>query len=335
MKYRIFGYGFVLFCFLLITSSCDNNGEPVPESQKHASNINSIISSDAKLGKVTVGYEFDTAGSPLYMDGDIYFTNNNFDEPEKSRVIKMDASGSFQVLRKNNGVTTTLQHSGKGTLYCCEMLGHRVIEMDRHGTVLRVVCGKYKGTRIDGPNDIVVDRKGGIYFTDSQFIAGQKKMQETTAVYYVKPDGAVNRVIDDIEFPNGVMLSPDENTLYVANTKGKFVLAYDVQSDGTVNNGRNFAELQLSREIKDMGSMESGADGMAVDSAGNIFVATTKGIGIQVFSSKGEHLGNIPCDAATNNCNFGGEDMKTLFVSAKDGIYKIPVKIPGLKMPKG
>ena len=335
MKYCKLFYAISLCVFAVTFISCEKKQEiKVDLTEKAVSGLDSILPKGAKLEKVTAGYEFDTAGSPLYMDGEIYFTNNNFEPAEKSCTIKMDASGSFHVLRKDNGVTTTIQHSGKGTFYCCEMLGHRVIEMDKEGRIIRVVCGEYNGKRIDGPNDIVVDRKGGIYFTDSQFIAGQEKMQETPAVYYVKPDGTTIRVIDDIEFPNGIMLSPDEKTVYVANTRDKYLLAYDVHPDGTVSNGRNFAEHQLSQKNIEDGSVAGGADGMAVDSAGNIYVATTQGLGIQVFDPKGNHTGNILCDAATNNCNFGGEDLKTLYVSAMDGIYKIPVKIPGLKQPQ-
>ena len=339
MKYRnlLFVLGIVI---VFSAVSCEKKTErktaqtPETPQMKAPSGLDAIVPAGAKLEKVTVGYEFDTAGSPLYMDGELYFTNNNFDPADKSCTIKMDKSGQYRVLRKDNGVTTTLQNSGKSTIYACEMLGHRVVEMDMKGNVLRVVCGEYNGRRVDGPNDLVVDRKGGIYFTDSQFIGNEQKMQETPAVYYIRPDGSVIRVIDDIEFPNGVWLSPDEKTLYVCNTRGRYLIAYDVKSDGTVCCKRDFAELQLNRDVIGPNSEEGGADGIAVDSAGNVYVATTKGFGIQVFDSRGNHLGNILCDAVTNNVNFGGPDMKTLYVSAKDGIYSIPVKIPGLMVPQ-
>ncbi|MFC1574432.1 SMP-30/gluconolactonase/LRE family protein, partial [Candidatus Latescibacterota bacterium] len=331
----------VLIVFYVLTAIDMREKAYVPETPSEGSStrnvtlsFNDIIAPSAQLEKITIGYDFDTAGSPLYVDGEIYFTNNNFDPADRSATIKMDKEGNYTALRQDNGVTTTLQHSGKGTLYCCEMLGHRVIEMGLDGSVIRVVAGEYNGKRIDGPNDIYVDRKGGIYFTDSQFIGGQEKMQETPAVYYVKPDGSLIRVIDDVEFPNGVWLSPDEKTLYLCNTRGNYLRAYDVNPDGTVSNGRDFTELKLNPEIIGEDSVESGADGMVVDSAGNIFVATTKGHGIQVFDKTGKHLGNILCEAVTNNVYFGGEDLKTLYVSAKDGIYSIPVKIPGVKMPQ-
>lgn len=338
-----------MFCVILslalfVVISCEKKSEqPIvkenTETQKAVSGLDSILPPGAKMEKVTVGLEFDTAGSPCYADGELYFTNNIFDPPENSRTMKMDKSGKYHVLREDNGVTTSIHKSGKGTFYCCEMLGHRVIEMDKDGNVLRIIAGEYKGKRIDGPNDMVIDRKGGIYFTDSQFIAGRQKMQETPAVYYVKPDGSIIRVIDDITFPNGLDLSPDEKTLYVVNTrgektKGRYVYAYDVMEDGTVSNGRTFAELQLTDEDEAMPDGSSGADGTAVDSAGNLYVATTKGLGIQVFNSSGVHLGNIECQSITNNLYFGGEDMKTLYISARDGIYRIQVKIPGLKIPQ-
>ncbi len=311
------------------------SGQQTPAvSREMASGLDTIIPAGAALEKVTVGYKFDTAGSPLYVNGELYFTNNNFDPSDRSATIKMDAAGHYTVLRNDNGVTTILQNSGRGTLYACEMLGHRVIEMSLDGSVLRVVAGEYGGKRIDGPNDLCVDRNGGIYFTDSQFIGNEQKMQDKPAVYYVKPNGSIIRVIDDVEFPNGIRFSPDEKTLYLCNTQGRYLLAYDVNPDGTVSNGRNFAELQLNPEVIGPDSRESGADGLMVDSAGNIYVATTKMLGIQVFDNTGRHLGNIPCQSVTNNVNFGGPDMKTLYVSAQDGIYSIPVMIPGVRMPQ-
>ena len=198
MKYRNL-LSVIFLCTVPFTFvSCEKESETTGKMQEPTSSLDSIIPRGATLELVTKGYRFDTAGSPLYVNGEIYFTNNNFDPPEKSWTLKMDASGAYEALRKNNGVTTAMQHSGNVTIFCCEMLGHRVVEMGRNGKVLRIVCNEYNGKRIDGPNDLIVDRKGGVYFSDSQFIGDQQKVQETPAVYYVKPDGSVIRVIDDM-----------------------------------------------------------------------------------------------------------------------------------------
>lgn len=318
-----------------------------------ASGLDSVIPAGAKLEKVTGDISFDTAGSPCWFKGALYFTNNNFDDLEKSRVMRMEKPGDIRVIRANNGMTATLKPNKAGNLYACEMMGHRVIEMDTSGRVLRTVVGEYNGKRIDGPNDMALDARGGFYFTDSQFIGKQEKMQDKPAVYYVIPDSVkmiqvwmkkdtikdlgwkiifnILRVVDDVAFPNGVAFSPDEKVLYLANTQGKYLLAYDVVKGGTLANRRNFAVLDLSKENIAKKSEMSGADGVATDSKGNVYVVTTQGLGVQVFDRSGKHLGNIPCPAPTNNCAFGGPDMKTLYVSAKDGIYRIPVKNAGFR----
>ncbi|MEX0660613.1 MAG: SMP-30/gluconolactonase/LRE family protein [Balneolaceae bacterium] len=316
MNYKISLFSLALI--LVTITSCANNDEIRID-------LNSIVSEDATLEKVTQGYEFDTAGSPLYMNGDLYFTNNNFDSPgELSRTFRMNADGSIDTLKSGNNVTTTLKASGQGTIYACEMLGHRVVELDQNGQVIRVVVDEYNGTRIDGPNDLVVDQKGGLYFSDSQFIAGREIMQPDPSVYYVSGQGEITRVIYDVEFPNGLGLSPDGGTLYVANTPGTQILAYDVAEDGTVSNRRDFAAVELAED-----SETSGADGMAIDSEGNLYVATTQGLGVQIFNSSGDYLGNIEAPTPTNNVSFGGEEDKILYISTQDGIYQISVNIEG------
>lgn len=318
-------------CMLVTACSEDNSNEsaevetPEGDGEARAAFPREIIDEGASVSKVTTGYTFDTAGSPLYLEGALYFTNNNFDNPEVSRTLRKTSAGGIDTLRMDNGVTTTLRASARGTIFACEMLGHRVVELDTDGQVLEVIADSYNGNRIDGPNDLVVDQQGGLYFSDSQFIAGGEKKQETPAVYYVDVKGNITRVIDDIAFPNGLGLSPDGSTLYVANTEGEHLLAYNVEDDATLSNKRNFAAIELSG-----GSKESGADGVAVDRSGNVYVATTQGLGVQVFNSEGEHLGNIPAPTPTNNVSFGGEDGETLFISAQDGIYSIPVKTRGL-----
>jgi len=317
-------YGIVNILLLItVAAGCNKKSSEQSVGEEVKSNP-SVVIEGAKLTKISEGYTFDTAGSPLYFKGYYYFTNNNFDQPEKSMTLRMSPSAKIDTLMVDNGVTTTLQAGGSNTMYACEMLGHRVVELNREGELIRVVADKYNGRRIDGPNDIVVDDKGGFYFSDSQFIAGGEKMQETPAVYYVTPEDTIIRVIDDIEFPNGMGLSPDGSILYVANTRGKYLLAYDVNEDGTLSNKRNFTHMEIPVD-----GQESGADGMAVDAEGNVYVATTQGIGVQVFDRKGSHLQNIDAPTVTNNVSFGGEQGTQILIAAQDGIYAIEGKYPG------
>lgn len=314
----------VLVLMLLLVGGCGKSPSPDQSPKPGSSDLSPLVVPGDTLRRVTGDYRFDTAGSPLYRQGQLYFTNNNFEQPAESRTLRLTAGGVIDTLASDNGVTTTLQASGRGTMYACQMLGHRVVELDTTGRVLRVVAGQYQGKRIDGPNDLVVDAGGGIYVSDSQFIAGRQKMQETPAVYYVDPEGAIRRVIDDIPFPNGLGLSPDGQTLYVANTQGTHLLAYDVQEDGNLGGKRAFARLELAD-----GHTESGADGMAVDSKGNVYVATTHGLGVQVFDSTGHHRGNIATPTPSNNVSFGGPDGQTLYISARDGIYSLSMQVKG------
>lgn len=322
---------FTLLLTILIISGCQKKSSDESNTTKEetssliANYPTEVLASDVSLTKITEGYKFDTAGSPLYMNGSLYFTNNNFEEPELSRTMRLAENGSVDTLAMDNGVTTTLQASRNGTIYACQMLGHQVVELNNDGEVIKVIASDYNGKRIDGPNDIVVDQKGGLYFSDSQYLAGGEKMQENPAVYYVNQAGEIKRVIDDIPFPNGMALSPNGSILYVANTSGQYLLAYDVQNDGELQNRRKFAELEMPEH-----SSESGADGMAIDIEGNIYVATTKGIGVQVFNSQGKYLGSINTPTPSNNVSFGGPDNQTMYITAKDGIYSIPVKIQGL-----
>ena len=148
-----------------------------------------------------------------------------------------------------------------GHLLVCDMMGHRIVEMTTKGEVLRVVADKYDGKPIDGPNDVITDAKGGVYFTDPQFTMEPKKNQSGRAVYYVSPEGTVSRLTQPNEFamPNGILLSPDGKTLYINNCyddetwypvkseKDNFIWAYDVNPDGTISNGRKFAKLFFDR----------------------------------------------------------------------------------------
>jgi gluconolactonase len=226
-------------------------------------------------------------------------------------------------------------------LIVCDMFGHRIIEMDSKGKILRVLADRYDGKSLDGPNDLVMDSKGGIYFSDPQFTADAEKNQPGRNIYYLTPSGEVIRLLEPDAFamPNGLALSPDGKTLYVNNTydneewwnvdsdKDHFIWAYDVDEDGSIGNGRKFAELLLIEGVLDRGARSSGADGMKVDMEGNVYVGTWAGL--QIFDNEGKSVGIINTPDYPVSLAFGGADMKTLYIAAVDKIYSIRTKIPG------
>ncbi len=309
-----------------------------------------IIPEDSKLelfvdGKKTKpGLTF--AEGPKWMDGKIYFSNMYFDQdfngnPKKSSTVELDPNGSYHYITQGKMQTNGLYPYKNGHLLVCDMMGHRVVEMTTKGEVVKVIADKYDGKPIDGPNDIITDAKGGIYFTDPQFTMEEKKFQPGRAVYYVSPAGKITRITKPNEFamPNGLLLSPDGKTLYINNCyddeswypvksdKDNFIWAYDVNADGTISNGRKFAKLFLVGSVLDRKGKSSSADGMAIDKQGNIYVATY--YGVQIFNNKGEFVGMINLPSFPVSLCFGDSDMKTLYIVGHDKVFKIRTNMEG------
>jgi gluconolactonase len=283
---------------------------------------------------------------PKWMNGKVYFSNMGFDQgwgahPDKSSIVELKPDGSYRNISAGKMQSNGLYPYKKGNLLVCDMIGHKVVEMTTEGKVVRVVADKYNGKSIDGPNDIITDAKGGIYFTDPQFTMEAVKFQPGRAVYYVSTDGKVTRITEPNEFamPNGILLSPDGKTLFINNcyddeswypvksTKKNTIWAYDVKEDGTITNGRQFAKLFLVDNVLDRKGKSSSADGMAIDKMGNIYVGTY--YGVQIFDSKGEFAGMINLPHFPVSLCFGDDDMKTLYIVSYQWVYKIRTNMEG------
>lgn len=309
-----------------------------------------IIPADSRIELVIDGKktkpELHFSEGPKWMNGKLYFSNMYFDQqfnadPKKSSIIELDPDGSYRNITQGKMQANGLYPFKNGNLAVCDMMGHRVVEMTTKGQVVRVLADKYEGKRIDGPNDIVTDAKGGFYFTDPQFTMETEKFQPGRAVYYVSPAGKVTRITEPNEFamPNGVVLSPDGKTLFINNCyddeswypvtsqKDNFIWAYDVNADGTVSNGRKFAQLFLTENVLDRKARSSSADGMAIDKKGNLYVATY--YGVQIFNSKGAYAGMINLPSFPVSLCFGGNDMKTLYIVSYSKVYRIRTNMEG------
>ena len=302
-----------------------------------------LLADGAKQGPGLVFTE-----GPKWLQGKLYLSSMFFDEkwngdPKKSALVEMDPDGTYRYISQGRMQTNGTMPLANGNLAVCDMFSHRVIEMTTKGQLVRTLADAYAGKPIDGPNDIVTDAQGGIYFTDPQFTPDAKKHQPGRAVYYIPAKGAVRQVIGFNEFamPNGILLSPDGKTLFINNTydnesfwnvdsdKDNWVWAYEVNEDGTVRNGRKFARLFLTPEVVDRKGRSSAADGMTIDEKGGIYVATY--MGVQVFNAEGKFLGIINTPTYPVSCCFGGDDMKTLFIVSYDKVYKIRTNVKGLK----
>lgn len=283
---------------------------------------------------------------PKWMNVKVYFSNMYFDQnwnadPSKSSIVELSPDGSYKNITQGKMQANGLYPYKNGNLIVCDMIGHRVVEMTTEGKVVRVLVDEYNGKPIDGPNDVVTDAKGGFYFTDPQFTMEAEKFQPGRAVYYVSPDGKITRITEPNEFamPNGILLSPDGKTLYINNCyddeswypvsseKDNYIWAYDVNEDGTISNGRQFAKLFLTGDVLDRKGKSSSADGMAIDKMGNIYVGTY--YGVQIFNNKGEYVGMINLPSFPVSLCFGDEDMKTLYIVSYSKVYKVRTNMEG------
>ena len=321
------------------------------EKQKAAlAAYHAIIPADAKIellvdGKKTTP-ELNFSEGPKWMNGKIYFSNMYFDQqfnasPQKSSTVELDPDGSYKNITQGKMQTNGLYPYKNGNLLVCDMMGHRIVEMTTKGEVVKVIVDKFEGKPIDGPNDVITDSKGGIYFTDPQFTMEPKKFQPGRAVYYVSPEGKITRITEPNEFamPNGIVLSPDGKTLYINNCyddeswypvkseKDNFIWAYDVKEDGTITNGRQFAKLFLTGNVMDRKARSSSADGMAIDKMGNLYVCTY--YGVQIFNNKGVFVGMINLPSFPVSLCFGDADMKTLYIVSYSKVYRIRTNAEG------
>ena len=188
----------------------------------------------------------------------------------------------------------------------------RVTRTDKAGKI-EVLAERFEGKRFNAPNDIVVRRDGHVYFTDPLFTPLDQRELDFYGVYHITPAGQIEAIARMTTRPNGIALSPDGRTLYVANSDERNVRAYDVDAGGKTSNERVLATL------------DAGPDGMRVDAKGNLYFAAR---GVQIYSPTGTLLGKIAVPVSPRNIAFGDADLKTLYLVG-NSIFKVRVDTPG------
>ncbi|MCE4539657.1 SMP-30/gluconolactonase/LRE family protein [Pelomonas sp. P7] len=270
---------------------------------------------------VVLGDGFKGTEGPLALpDGSLVFT-----ETQDARITRIAPDGQLSThLRDTNGANG-LGLNAAGEIVAVQVNDTRVGTL---GAKAATLASGWGGKAFGRPNDLVVARDGSVYFTDSGRNANQPAPVGEVAppaVYRVKP-GLLERLAADITRPNGIQLSPDEKTLYVANTAGEHVLAYEIRADGSLGPRRDFARLAGWR-IDAPNGPSSGADGLAVDAQGRLYVASSAGI--EVFDAKGQALGVISLPKQPQNLAFAGPDKHQLFVVGRGAAWRIDTLAQG------
>ena len=288
--------------------------------QRHP-DFEAIVGAEPAMERIAAGFGF-TEG-PLWRGGHLLFS----DIPN-SRIVRWEP-------KEEGPEVTTFRHpSGnanghtldrQGRLLSCEHSTRRVTRTEPDGT-LTVLASSFEGKRLNSPNDVVVAPSGAIYFTDPSFGLPNRtegKELDHQGVYRIDPDsGELTLLIADFDLPNGLAFSPDATRLYVDDSAEHHIRAFDVAADGSLSGGEVFAALPGKEG-------EIGVpDGMKVDIAGNIY-CTAQG-GLWVLNASGELLGRIICPEQPANCGWGGDDWQTLYLTARTGIYRVRLNVPGV-----
>ncbi|TFZ67930.1 SMP-30/gluconolactonase/LRE family protein [Hymenobacter sp. UV11] len=255
-----------------------------------------------------------TEGPAVDRRGNIYFT----DQPN-DKIWKYDLAGKLSVFLSPAGRSNGLYFDKKGNLIACADGQNQLWSISPSGQE-KVLVDKVNGQRLNGPNDVWVSPQGGLYFTDPYYKRDYWPADRTGPteqyVYYLAPGAAQPVAVDKtLRQPNGIIGSPDGKLLYVADIGAGKTYRYRLGSKGELIDKQVFVEM--------------GSDGMTLDERGNVYLT---GQGVTIFSPTGERLAHLPVPAAwTANICFGGADMRTLFITASEAVFTVPMRVRGVR----
>lgn len=265
-----------------------------------------LVAPGAKVEQLAGGFVF-TEGPACDSQGNVYFT----DIPNE-RIHKWSVDGKLTTFRENSGKANGLYFDREGNLLACEGGNRRLTSISPGGKV-SVLADGFQGKKLNSPNDLWVDPKGGVYFSDPRYGQEDGLEQDGFQVYYLPPNRKeLVRVIGDLVKPNGVLGAADGKTLYVADAGGGKTYAYRIQPDGSLTDRKLAAPV--------------GADGMTLDERGNLYLARNV---VHVYSPEGKAITTIEVPEPPANVCFGGKDRKTLFITARKGLYAVRMNVRG------
>jgi gluconolactonase len=299
--------------------------------------IDAIVPANPKIFKLAEGFQF-TEGPLWLQNGDFLFS-----DPNANKIYKYAADGTLSVFKENSGysgkdITEYFQPGSngltldpEGRLTINEHGNRRIVRVEKDAK-LTVLADHFEGKRLNSPNDLVYRSDRTLFFTDPpfglpKFYDDPRKELPYSGVFALYQD-QLKLVSTDLKGPNGIAFSPDEKYLYVGNwdPERKIVMRYDVNPDATLSNGKVFFDMTSAPG-------EDAIDGIKVDQQGNLYVSGPGGL--WVLSPAGRHLGTIKAPKHPHNLAWGGEDGKTLYLTAQSTLYRMPLNIPGVRPADG
>ena len=290
-----------------------------------------LVDEDAELERLGTGFTF-TEGPLWNPDGEFLLFSDMPGDVRRRWDAENGVTEVANPSNKGNGMT----FDNDGRLIVCEHVTSSVVRMDPDGTGSgrEVLATHYGDKELNAPNDVVVKSDGAIYFSDPTYGRmpgfGLEREQDLDfqGVYRIAPGGGDPQVVArDFAQPNGLCFSVDESQLYINDTDRAHIRVFDVAADGSLENGRVFAEGigTASLEVGDL------VDGMKLDERGNVWV-TGPG-GVCVFDPDGEHIGTVEVPEPVGNLNWGGPDWNWLFIPATTSVYRLQCKVAGNRLP--
>ncbi|MEZ4385625.1 MAG: SMP-30/gluconolactonase/LRE family protein [Nannocystaceae bacterium] len=272
---------------------------------------------DGEVELISEGHMF-TEGPVWDVDGGALL----FSDIPANTIHRWAMGEGTSVFRMPSDNSNGLIFDNEGRLLACEHGARRLSRTE--GDQVVTVVDSFEGSKLNSPNDLVVRSDGSVFFTDPPYgIQPDQQELDFQGVFLVDPQGALSLLVDDFGRPNGLVLSPDENTLYIADTQARHIRSFSVGAGGELADDTVFVDMNTPDE--------GNPDGMAIDAAGDLL--TTGPGGIWVVTREGDHLGTIAVPEVPSNCTFGGADGKTLFITARTSVYAVRLKIAGLGWP--
>ena len=330
----------VVVAAILFIAGCSKAPAPAPQQPAAVGSIvrldpafDTLVPQDARIEKVAGGFTF--IEGPLWRPSNVLW----FSDVVGNVVRQWAPDGTVTVILQPGGYDGNSLPAGvfigpnrmtadkDGAVLLCQHGNRRIVRISPDMKVTTLV-DKFEGKKLNSPNDLVFRSDGSLYFTDPPYglpKADDDPMKELqfNGVYRLA-GGKLQLLIKDLTRPNGIAFSPDEKILYVANSdeKRRLWMRYDVAADGSVSNGKVFADVTAEKE-------EGLPDGMKVDSIGNVY-GTGPG-GLWVFSPEGKHLGTIKPPEQPANCGWG-DDGKSLYITARTSLYRIKLAVAGERL---